>query len=446
MVTTGLAPRGIHRIRDLLRISLVGCAVIGVLAQAEAAQTAGAAADTLKARLERRYEIVPLRDGVALVPRLQGSVRSIEIADGTIAIDGQEVTGQELRERLGPEADLVLELSYLTPAGRRALLDLPAAAAPSDRRSANPARQGTGRRGSEVRFGNSITVSAGEIITGDVVVLGGNAHIDGEVDGDAVVIGGALDLGPQAEVRGDATVVGGALRREPGAVVRGRVNEVAAGSGLGFRRFRAGVVPRGGGARPFARVVGLAGTLVRLGLLVLLAWAALAVARSHVDQVAARAAAEPMKAGLVGLLVEILFVPALVFLVVVLAVSIVGIPLIALVPVAIVGFFLLLVAGFTAVAGRLGARVQAGLGWATDSPYRAAALGTAAVLSPLLLARLIGLAGGPFALFAGALAVVGFCVEFAGWTVGLGATVLARFGRPLSVLSPASPEPPAQAT
>ena len=62
----------------------------------------------LKAQLERRFEVLPLQDGVLLRPRAAtAGVRSIEVHQGAIAIDGQVVTGAELRSRLGGEADLV---------------------------------------------------------------------------------------------------------------------------------------------------------------------------------------------------------------------------------------------------------------------------------------------------------------------------------------------------
>ena len=61
-----------------------------------------------------------------------------------------------------------------------------------------------------------------------------------------------------------------------------------------------------------------------------------AVGQRPVQQIAARIAAEPLRAGLVGLLAEILFVPVLVVTVLALVISIIGIPLLLLVPFGIV--------------------------------------------------------------------------------------------------------------
>src|SRR6266513_90960 len=66
-----------------------------------------------RARIEQRYDVVPLSGGVALRPKSpRDDVRLIEISD-TIAINGVPVSGRELRERVGADADAILRLSYL---------------------------------------------------------------------------------------------------------------------------------------------------------------------------------------------------------------------------------------------------------------------------------------------------------------------------------------------
>ncbi len=67
----------------------------------------------MRTRIEQRFDVVPLSGGVALTPKSpRGDVRLVEISD-TIAINGVQVSGRELRERLGADADAVLRLSYL---------------------------------------------------------------------------------------------------------------------------------------------------------------------------------------------------------------------------------------------------------------------------------------------------------------------------------------------
>ena len=75
----------------------------------------------MRQQLEKRFEILPIANGIVLTPRFRTSVRSIEVSETTIAIDGAPVSGAELRKRLGEDADAVLRLSYLDPQARRSL-------------------------------------------------------------------------------------------------------------------------------------------------------------------------------------------------------------------------------------------------------------------------------------------------------------------------------------
>ena len=66
-------------------------------------------------------------------------------------------------------------------------------------------------------------VGAGEIVRGDVAVLGGPLEVIGRVEGSVVVLNGDVTLAPTAHVTGDVLVVGGALRRAPEAFVGGEL-------------------------------------------------------------------------------------------------------------------------------------------------------------------------------------------------------------------------------
>src|SRR4051812_17481622 len=79
----------------------------------------------LKTRIMERYDVVPLSNGVALRPKTtRADVRLIEISD-TVAINGVAVSGRELRERLGADADTILRLSYLDAATLRNMFASP---------------------------------------------------------------------------------------------------------------------------------------------------------------------------------------------------------------------------------------------------------------------------------------------------------------------------------
>jgi hypothetical protein len=394
--------------------------------------------------IERRFDVLLLREGVVLQPKnASRGYRSIEVTDAGIAIDGQPVTGSELRDHLGPDAELVLRLSYLDAGARRELFarrvpaereapPAPAVVVPPPIPEAplpptpRPRRDG-GRSGDRVRFGGSVTVRAGEFVAGDIVAIGGSARIDGTVDGDVVAIGGSVDLGPDADVRKDVVVVGGQLRRAEGARVGGEVNEVGFGAG---RFWRNGEFQNFGWwpfLLPFGSAIALMSTMVRLAVLALLGCLVVLFAHDYVERVGARAAAEPVKAGIVGFVTQLLLLPILLIVILVLVITIIGIPLLLLVPFALLALVVLFFVGFTAVAHHLGRLVRARMGWAGENPYATALLGFVVVLAPVLLARVIGLAGGFLFPFTATLAAIGFALEYVAWTVGIGAVALLRF-------------------
>jgi hypothetical protein len=401
--------------------------------------------NSLQARLHARFEILPVANGVVLTPKFKSTVRTIEVADRTIAVDGTVVSGQELRDKLGADADYVFELSYIDPALRRSLLGLgggpasstsgpsPSVSTPAVQPDITPNPSRPKRRDDIVRFGGDVTIAADEVVTGDVVVIGGSADIDGQVDGEVAVIGGSLTLGPRADIKRDVTVVGGKLNKDPAANIEGKLSEVGVGDAIRGRRNGSGVtmpsVQWGRNSGGFGPVFSVFGTLVRLALMMLLAGIVLLVARVPVQQIADRAAAEPLKSWAVGFLAEILFVPVLVITIVVLAVSIIGIPLLLLVPVAIVAAILVFLVGFTGVAYHVGRLIEGRFEQVRDKPYLATFLGIAAIVSPLLLGRLIGMLSG-MGVIVGLLMGVGFVVEFVAWTTGVGAAALVRFGKP----------------
>jgi hypothetical protein len=417
---------------------LIVLAAVAVSAQSDAR--------ALRSKLESRFEILPIANGVLLTPRFRTSVKSIELSNSTFAIDGGPVTGPELRERLGNDADIVLQLSYLDADALRALArgeaPPPKPVDPTtpalDPRSSTTEPEPSSvprprRRGEVVRVGGSVTVDADESVHGDVVAIGGSATVNGEVDGNVVAIGGVVRLGPEAFVHGDVTSVGGGVNRDPKAVVRGGIQDIGVGGPWRGDWARSGHWDWDwmGGLYPVAR---LTGTLVRITLLTLLVALVLFVARDPVEQIADRVARDPVKSWVVGFLAEMLFFPVLIMTVVVLAISIIGIPLLVLVPVAIVAALLVMLVGFTAVAFQVGRLLQDKVAALRSRPFAATFAGILLIVSPVLLARLVGLTG-DFWYLMWPIAAVGFLFEYIAWTAGLGAAALARWDRP-------APSPP----
>jgi hypothetical protein len=98
--------------------------------------------------------------------------------------------------------------------------------------------------GDRFQFGKSVYVAQDEAVgdvvciacsihmdgsCGDLVALGGNITVGGDVDGDAVAILGSLHLDEDATLAGDAVSVGGRVWRHPNATVKG---DISSRSGL----------------------------------------------------------------------------------------------------------------------------------------------------------------------------------------------------------------------
>jgi hypothetical protein len=418
--------------------------------------------EKLRRAIEAQYMVVPLKDGVALVPRASvADIKSIEVSSQAIAINGQPVSGPELTRRLGrSEAAPVLALSYVDPARLHALFALapvetaPAAAAPSppaeaDRSADRATRDRDRPSGSgfevthsdaRIHIGGSVEVGESESVDGPVVAVGGSAIINGEVRQDVVAVGGDVRVGPRGRVRGDVTSIGGTIEKDPEGEIAGRRNQV----GIRFPQFQLRPslwLPGGLIGHTFGASVELLAMVFRMLLFGLLACVLFLLARNPITRIEHVAAVEPWKAGLVGLLTQLLFIPVFVLTVVVLTVSIIGIPLLLFVPpLAILAFGLALVLGFTAVAYRVGLWAQARFGWNTRGPFVLVLIGLLGIWLLTILARLISLGGLPIWFVSSALLIVGFLVEYVAWTVGLGAAVMTRFGTRAAVVAP--PVPP----
>lgn len=404
--------------------------------------------DGLKREIERRFDVLPLHDGLALHPKTPLSgIRSVEITGGTVAIDGQPASGAELRARLGAEADQILQLSYLSDAARRALFaptpavpasptspaapDVPVVAPPPPPDSPLPQRPRRSRMdrrsGDRVRIGGDVTVEEGEVIDGDVVAVGGAVRVDGSVEGDVVSVGGSVTLGPNAVVERNVTVVGGELHRDPGALVKGKAQEVRLG-GIEFGKWSWRRNPIGSWwGSTLGSAFAFVATLARVGVLCLLASLVVLFGRGYMERAGAEAAASSLKAGAVGFVAQILFLPLLVVTTVVLAITIVGIPLLLLLPFAMLALAVAGVVGFTGVAYRVGTIAARRLGWQEQSPYAVAVMGVLILMLPVLLSRLASVGGGQMFPLTLALGIAGGAIEYLAWTIGFGAVALLRY-------------------
>ncbi len=101
---------------------LLALALVPQFAAAQAGERA-----ELRRAVEQRYEVLPIRDGVLLKPRVERlGVRSIEVAGDTLAVNGERLSAEVLRAWLAEEAEPILRLHRLPARERRALFGLPA--------------------------------------------------------------------------------------------------------------------------------------------------------------------------------------------------------------------------------------------------------------------------------------------------------------------------------
>jgi hypothetical protein len=441
--------------RRLVTVLLVCAAVSAAPAHAQAPSADDL--ETLRRDALARFEVMPLRQGIALVGR--GRDRRVEIVDGLVLDGGAPLSGAELRARLGADAAVALRLSYLDNAALRTLFAppapapvSPAVASPPIAPPAPPAPappHGTGidtpppgpaappapsttrvyrRTGARIAVGKSITVEEDEEVADAVVAIGGRIRIAGRVRDDVVAIGGSVELLPTADVRGDITALGGTVTVAPGARHSGAVHHAVGDwpRGWGGPLFAGSWLDLGGAARWLT----LAGTLTRVGLLAVAVALVMIVASGRISRIGAAAAASPLRAGAIGFGLQVLFVPALIVLSLVLAITIVGLPFVAVViPVALVTMFLAMLLGFASLAHVVGGWAARRLGWDAPAAVWLAVLGLALIVLPTVLSRLVGVA--PDALRAGAFALlaIGTVVEYVAWTIGLGAAAMTGLGR-----------------
>jgi hypothetical protein len=263
-------------------------------------------------------------------------------------------------------------------------------------------RERRGRRGSErVVFGQSLTVGPEEVVD-KAVAVGGSVTVSGHVRKDAVALGGSITLLPGARVEGDAVAIGGTVSVDEGATLDG--DNVSLG---GTIPTMAGSVIRGAvGGRPnLHSMFGFAARMTRAIFLYVIALL-IALAFPHaVSRIRTYLVNRPGLSALGGLAILLGFLP----LCALLAVTIIGIPLI---PVAVMLLAALLLFGFTVSAGWLGEKLPF---LQEKTPVKAVALG-GVVLAVLSLVPWLG---------------TSLVVLVA--AIAAGATLISRFGRTVAV-------------
>jgi hypothetical protein len=286
------------------------------------------------------------------------------------------------------------------------------------------------------------TVPAGTTVRGAVVALG-PVVVAGRVEGPVVSLAGDVSVAKGGVVTGDAVSVGGRVLAD------GEVwGEMRAMSSVPNRP--AAAVAAADLRSPIQRTYDamrlVAGTF---GVLLIIAVGVLLFAGRNLDEVVATLELRFGRAFWVGLVGQLLILPALVVLLVALAVSVIGI---LLIPFAVVAYAIaiagLVTLGFLAVARLVGGAV-----WhsASDTTARSRALAGLAVGLAIFFALWMiaaALAWAPMA--ATVVRAAALAASWAAMTLGLGAAILSRAGthrrvaagtRPVELASWQTPTP-----
>lgn len=251
----------------------------------------------------------------------------------------------------------------------------------------------TDQSGDVVRFGSDIIIREGQVVSGDVVAMGGDVTVNGHVEKDVVAMGGDVFLGANGIVDGQVVTLGGKLHEQPG-------------SHVGGQRVTAERFPRHWFGGPIIVVnSGLKAmwTVARMLLILLIAWGITQLAPQRTKTAVDAFKREPVKSLGFGLLAAALFIPsvvALALVVAILCITIIGIPLaLAVILGYVLAIILLCVWGYVVGASVLGERLSRQLGRSAPSLTLMAVWGIAAITVVRVVGHLFG--GIPMGGFAG---------------------------------------------
>jgi len=286
-----------------------------------------------------------------------------------------------------------------------------------------------------VKLGESVFVDADEMVRGDLVVLAGDAIVEGRVTGNVVVIGGDLRVRSGAEIKGDVFVLGGTIDDDDDVIIRGERIE--------FNKFfpDVGVLSFLGGDTTLFEILCIVVCLfigaIMLLLVILFLRDRVLATETHLD-------ASQLKCFGIGLISVLVAFFAVLILMIPLLISIVGIPLALLLLVSCVGVSYIANTVFCYSLGKIAARKFA---METTNPFALAILGLVLLFIPTLISFVLGRINiGMLSPLEITFDIISACIWFFAGTAGFGALVMSRFGsRPVTDSTVTTP-PPAPGT
>ena len=314
----------------------------------------------------------------------------------------------------------------------------------------------------EVHVQENVDIARGQTVEANVVVIDGDLRVAGEVDGDAVVVGGTVELLEGSLVTGELRVADARILRNEGTVEGGVVDvlqddraqeaelrnrlrdelreEIRDNLRSELRNVTRIDLDDGGFSlmapfRPVIRGVGgLIEKLIAVLVMTLLGAAALAFAGDNVEVIAETARRAPGRSAMVGMAGTFLLIPVWVLGTVALVISIVGIPVaIAWLPLFPLAALAAALVGYLAVARNAGEWLaDSGYPWTgwirKANPVHTMVGGLLGLMLAFMAANVISIA--PFLGFLSALLVfAGTLLTFFAVQIGFGAVLLTRAGR-----------------
>jgi cytoskeletal protein CcmA (bactofilin family) len=259
--------------------------------------------------------------------------------------------------------------------------------------------------------GGVVTLEQGSSVHGDTVLFGGTISVDGEIQGNLAAMGGTVGIGPNAVIHGDVMRFGAVVSIDEAATIEGEVfsEETFDIPPLDWRFVRPTILPFQMWSSAWSPAFSVLWFTARVLLMAALAVLVVMFWPEPTRRVARAIVEQPLPSGGIGML-TLIVVP---FLLLALAFTI------CLIPVSVLGLVVFGAAalfGVVAAGLEVGQRIALMFRWELH-PAAAAGLGTL-VLSIVL---------GGFSELP-CIGVFGWLATFLVASLGVGAVVLTRFG------------------
>ncbi len=268
-----------------------------------------------------------------------------------------------------------------------------------------------------------VAVFGGEIenygeITGDAAVAGGSVQNKGRIKGDIAVAGGSVNLDSGSVVMGDIAIVGGSVDRSDFATVKGKITTIDIGK---LDRVMPGITRLfrlNQNKFPFRTGLYIITSIAFIIVLYLLNLLFLLVFPGAINSIENKIKKNIWVCIAIGIGIEIMFVPLILLFVI----SIIGIPII---PAFIFAIFICIIFGISGFSVVLGERICTGLNWGLNNRIGIFTIGWLATMLVLIIGTLLKNTG-----FWGILIwILGFVIVYVAITIGIGGVLYALVKR-----------------